>query len=220
MKANTVLAAAVAATLSGGVANSSTLGVTLVSVKQSGYGTTVATNITSSTATWSYDDSTQVLTQTGGTFNLRLTRGPGNTYFRHNITGLVIGNYAPATATSFECVEGNFGASLALSLCGNYSFGGNAINESTVTWGPGTSTARVLGGDDTSNYPEQSILFYNYFSTQSWDGTTLVLSNTDAAALGARYTWTLQATPVPIPPVGWLFGGALGVMGWLRRKTL
>ncbi|MEQ1801795.1 MAG: PEP-CTERM sorting domain-containing protein [Gammaproteobacteria bacterium] len=30
---------------------------------------------------------------------------------------------------------------------------------------------------------------------------------------------TLTVQPVPVPPAAWLFGSALGVMGWMRRKT-
>jgi hypothetical protein len=31
-------------------------------------------------------------------------------------------------------------------------------------------------------------------------------------------TWTLSATPVPVPAAVWLFGSALGLLGWMRCK--
>lgn len=221
MKPNVVLAAAIAASLGDPTADAATIGMSLQSVKQFGYGTSVSTNISSSTATWSYDDDTRVLTQTGGVFNLRLARSPQVTYFRHTITGLVIGGNtaAAAEATSFVCTEGNFGEALAVSQCGNYTFGPNFINESTATWGPGTQVSRVMGGDDTISYVQQSISYYNGMLPAYWDGTTLILSNAGSPfAPGPYFEWTLQAYPVPIAAAAWLFGGALGLLGTIRRR--
>ena len=59
------------------------------------------------------------MTQTGGTINARATTAPTTTLFRQFITGLVIGNGGAASAASFSCVEGNFGANVGASICGN-----------------------------------------------------------------------------------------------------
>ena len=115
-------------------------------------------NISSSTGlTWSYNDVTNLMTQTGGTLNARATTAPTSTLFRQFITGLVIGNGAAASAATFSCVEGNFGAGVGASICGNYLLGGNFTNESTTTWGPGTAVCRTLGGDDTAAGAQQTI---------------------------------------------------------------
>ena len=37
-------------------------------------------------------------------------------------------------------------------------------------------------------------------------------------AAGGKFT-SFTLAPVPIPPAVWLFGSALGVMGWMRRKA-
>ena len=31
-------------------------------------------------------------------------------------------------------------------------------------------------------------------------------------------TWALSTTPVPVPAAVWLFGSALGLLGWIRHK--
>ena len=162
-----------------------------------------AGNITSSTATWTYDDATSLITQTGGVFNVRLTTAPTSTLYRQTITGLVMGNGAPASATSFTCIEGNFGGDVGASICGNYTLGANFANESTTTWGPGTAFSRTIGGDDAASGPQQSIATLNGMATISWVGTTLILSNgtctglclTSPGGFNAGQRWTFQAGP-------------------------
>jgi len=208
------LATAIAATLGAATADATVFTATLDGVASySGNGSSPG-NISSSTATWSYDDVTGLLSQTGGTFNVRFTITPTTTLFRHLITGLVIGDGAAAAASTYACSEGNFGGNVGASLCGNYNFGANFANDSTVSWGPGTATARTIGGDDMALGPQQQIANYDNFTTLSWNGTSLTLSNASCnpfapgnasgcATTGGSntgYTWTLTATP-PSPPV-------------------
>ena len=188
-------------------------------------------NISSSSGlTWTYDDVTSLMTQTGGLLNVRTTTAPTTTLFRQSITGLVIGGGGTASASSFVCTEGNFGAGVGASICGNYVFGANLLNESTTTWGPGTAVSLTLGGDDWAAGPQQSIAMLNGMSTVSWVGTTLELSNrtctgpctTMPGAYNNGYIYTFTAGPqvvVPVPAAVWLFGSALGVMGLMRRKA-
>jgi hypothetical protein len=134
-------------------------------------------NITSSTATFSYNDVTKLLTQTGGVFEERLNIAPSVTLFRHTITGLVIGNGAPASATSYVCTTGNFGDIAGAQLCGNYNFGANFVDESTMTYGPGTAFARTIGGDDMIVGPPQAIDQMDGFTTTSFVGSVLIMRN-------------------------------------------
>jgi hypothetical protein len=231
------LGAAIAATLGAQTADAATYSATLKEVlSYSGNGSS-AGEIATSTATWSYDDVTNLLTQTGGTFNVRFSIIPGTTtLFRHVITGLVIGNGGAAAATTYNCKEGNFGGSVGASLCGNYTFGTNLVNDSSTTWGPGTAAARTIGGDDMASGPQQNITGYAYFATISWVGTTLTLSNASCNAyapgnasgcattggFNTGYTWVLDAGPqaaIPVPAAVWLFGSALGLLGVARRRA-
>ncbi|GMW08211.1 MAG: hypothetical protein AMXMBFR8_30070 [Nevskiales bacterium] len=232
-KTRNALAVAIAATLgSAASADAASVIATLKSVTSYAGAGSSAGNITTSTATWSYDVDADRLLQTGGTFNVRFTIAPTTTLFRHSITGLAIGNGAAASAATYACTEGNFGGTVGASLCGNYSFGANFANDSTATWGPGTAFARTIGGDDMDIGPQQSLLAYDNFSTASWVGTTLTLSNASCnpaapgnangcATLGgfnAGYTWTLDAD-IPLPAASWLLGPAvLAAARYARRR--
>ncbi len=120
---------------------------------------------------------TSLLTQTGGTLNQRVTTAPTSTLYRVFITGLVMGNSAAASATTYSCTEGNFGGNVGASICGNYTFGANFASNSTTTWGPGTAFSRTLGGDDAAAGAQQSIASLNNMATISLVGTSLVLRN-------------------------------------------
>ena len=237
-KQKNALAIAIAAGV-GGVASTddavaATYSATLIEVRNySNSGTNgIPLNISSSTGmTWTYDDVTGLMTQTGGLLNVRFTTAPTSTLFRQSIAGLVIGAGAAASASSFVCTEGNFGAGVGASICGNYLFGANFANESTTSWGPGTAVSLTIGGDDIAVGPQQTIAILDGMSTVSWVGTTLVLSNKTctgpctsmpSGAGNGGYSYTFTAGPqvvVPVPAAVWLFGSALGVMGLMRRKA-
>ncbi len=235
MKRNTnALAVAIAATLGAGAAQAAVYGATLLTDLTYSNSGSSSLNITSSTATWSYDDVTGILSQTAGLFNARATTSPTSTLFRHSITGLAIGAGGPAAAATFVCTEGNFGGLVGASICGNYVFGANFASNSSTTWGPGTAAARTIGGDDAPIGAQQTVFTqYGGFSQVSWVGTTLILQNaycttgagtctgTDhVGGFNAGYKWTLNAGPaVPVPAAVWLFGSALGLLGVARRRA-
>src|SRR5690606_37344489 len=61
----------------------------------------------------------------------------------------------------YQCVDGDFRLAVSASFCGNYIFGPNTIDESEVTYGPGTIVTRIIGGDDSSQGEPQSIHDYD-----------------------------------------------------------
>ena len=233
-KQKSALTVAIAAGLAGMTvgddASATTYSATLTQVQSYSNSGLSTLNISSSTSlNWTYDDVTYLMTQTGGLLNARVTTAPTSTLFRQSITGLVIGNGGAASATTFRCTEGNFGAGVGASICGNYLLGANFTNESTTTWGPGTAASRTIGGDDIAAGPQQTIAILDGMDIVSWVGTTLVLSNrtctgpcttlpADSYNNGYKYTFSVPLILVPVPAAVWLFGSALGVMGLMRRS--
>ena len=160
MKYPSLIAAALAQILglASTTADAATHAVGLVGVTLYGPQGSAAANLASSTAAWTYNDATGQLSQVSGALHAAYGLGPGTTLFDHTTTGLVIGAGNPATANCYACIEGNFGVNVGAHLCGNYTFGGDYTDDSTVTWGPGTAFGRTLGGDDASSGPQQSLL--------------------------------------------------------------
>lgn len=119
-----------------------------------------------------------------------------------------------ASGTAFSCHEGTYLASVGHSYCGGHNLGENYINESTSTWGPGLAFSRTLGGDDVATRTQRSISAYD-FGLVNWDGITLVIGN--GTPVGTPWGEALTFQVVPIPAAAWLFGSALGLLGWKRR---
>jgi len=215
-RTRTTLGLAIAATLGATAADAALISATLTSMSLSSANGPSAGNISSSTATWQYDDVTGIMTQTGGELNARFNTSPASTLFRHNVTDLVIGAGGAASASAFTCVEGNFGGVVGASICGNYVFGANFANESSVVYS-GTSVTRTLGGDDVSRGAPQSLADYDGMTTLSWVGTALTLSNSTGTA---GLTLVFDATPqvVPVPAAAWLLGPAVLAAGRFARR--
>lgn len=115
-----------------------------------------ANGITGSTATWDWNPTTSVLTGTGtyepATF---LNSNPaGSSILADRVVDLVINTVTQTTtATSYECVEGTFVASVGSNACGDYSLGANFTNDSSIAFnvgGDAQCVQRTLGGDDSS----------------------------------------------------------------------
>jgi len=211
MRKTASIAVAVAAALGGAAAQAANIPVFLTGVtSKSANGSSVG-NIASSTATWSYDTVSGVVTGSG-TLDAKFFVGP-SPIFNPVIDDLTAGGGGAAGATSYSCVEGVFGAAVGANICGNYGFGGNFVDESTVTYGPGTAFSRTIGGDDTpfGPFPQNISDFTGMTSTLV--GTDLTLENGTPTS---GYAMTFST--VPVPAAAWLFGSALGLLGWARRR--
>jgi hypothetical protein len=145
---------------------------------------------------------------------------PNNEIFTQVWSGMV-NSQSAFSVTSFECIEGTFGPSVGVHVCGNYLFGDNFINESIVDYStvPGT---RTLGGDDVLNsatpagFMQQASLL-DCESIEWYFDVLQCETHIWNAERNSRYL--LEFEVVPIPPAVWLLGSALGLLGWMRRKT-
>lgn len=197
----------------------------------------IANGVTASTATWDWNPATGVLSSTGRyEATVHISSNPlGSTILDDKVVDLVINTVAgTTTATSYNCVEGNFVITVGANACLNTSTGPNFINESSALYNVGGNAncvQRTIGGDDSSTGGTRglSILpaigacnatgsgaFRLYTIVQNTLGTggTLILSN--GIPLGNANTNYM--TFVPVPAAAWLFGGAFSALAWFRRK--
>jgi len=134
-----------------------------------------------------------------------------------NTSGTGTGN-----ATSYTCVEGTFLAGVGFNGCGNYSLGNNYTDESTTVWS-GLSVSQTLGGDDTSAGPPRTISAFNGFNVVTLTGTGFnpgdIINIGNGIPLGTPSGDSFTFQVVPVPAAAWLFGSALGLMGWMRRRN-
>ena len=192
-----------------------------------------ANGVFGSTATWDWDPVTGVMTSTG-TFQStsHLSSNPsGSSVISDKTVNMVIDTAnSLTTATSYNCVEGTFLAGVGANGCLNTSTGGNFSNESSAAYNVGGNANcvnRTIGGDDSSTGNPRGLMnaaagggcdavdgAWNVW-TVSQSGGQLILSNgVPLANAGTNYL-----TFVPVPAAVWLFGSALGLLGWVRRRA-
>jgi len=135
-----------------------------------------------------------------------------------------------ASATSYTCVEGTFLGGVGANGCGNYTLGGNFIDESTTVW-TGITASQTIGGDDVAGAGPRLISAYDGLGFDGFsgvDGLTvgdLVFIGNGIAlggtgpTLGGGELMTFQVVAIPVPAAVWLFGSALGLLGWARRRV-
>jgi len=168
--------------------------------------------------TCTYDDVANSLACSGVfDFRTRTSPSPGGRHFDRFITDLNITNGSAAGSAAYNCADGGFGAMVGASMCGNYLFGDDGVNDSTVSYGPGLAFSRTLGGDDTVAGAQQSINDYN-LAVASYDGATLVFQSADWTSSGGTAGLQMNFRVVPVPAAAWLFGGALAALGAVRRR--
>lgn len=213
---------------------------------RSGSGSHYTKSVTGS-PTWDWDATTGILTQTGS-MSSKYSVGP-SPVLTDNVTGMVINTTAnTTTATSYSCTEGTFLGGVGANGCLNLNLGADfALNSSAVynVGGDANCINVTIGGDDVSGGPVRGLGTgssaagcatqaggYNDWFVQVdniavggtlrlWNGVGNVdcmFSTTKNAACGNQ-TYMVFASTIPVPAGVWLFGSAIGVMTWLRRKV-
>jgi len=150
------------------------------------------------------------------------------TVIGEQITNLTIDTTGTGSAggtSAYTCIEGTFVPSVGGNFCGGYTFGANFLDESTTVWGPGLSVSQTLGGDDVVAFGgPRTISEYDF-------GTITLISGSNTLAPGTIFSIgngigvgnpggdALTFQVVPVPAAVWLFGSALGLLGWARRKS-
>lgn len=182
---------------------------------------------------------------TGDANSLSSSGGTLNSYSYAGVTWLTtesIVNWdissGNSSATSYSCIEGAFGAVVGASICGNYNFGANKTNESSIDGVGGQN----IGGDDVALGPAQSLTgnysglaaFAGYtglpgdfgvdwlaFTTRSitGSGSGTGTGGNGLSGDGKMLIFEGSGAPIPVPAAVWLFGSALGLLGWARRKA-
>lgn len=92
--------------------------------------------------------------------------------------------------------------------------------------GGGTSASEILGGGPLAINPDPAVWTSFVFNTVAGPdvsgGITLQLTATTGGAEGSSadmYYDNIKINVVPVPAAVWLFGSALGLLGWVRRKA-
>jgi hypothetical protein len=174
-----------------------------------------------STAIWSWDGT--ILSSTG-LYSATSAIHPGSTILSDQITDLNIDTSTSSAGgtAAYACLEGTFLASVSNNGCGGYAWGTNGIDESSVSYGPGLTASLTLGGDDTPAGALRTIAAFDY-GLDGVTGTGLALGDAvyigTGIALGSTGGERMTFTVVPVPAAAWLFGSALGLLGWMRRRA-
>lgn len=164
-----------------------------------------------------YDTATGELSSSGIT-HLRIASGPiaQSRHFDRLITDLHIVNGSAAGSTAYECVSGGFGSLVGANMCGNYLWGDNFVDDSSIAYS-GLTFSRTMGGDDVIAGSPQSIADYD-LAIASWDGSTLRLESPEWTAAGGTAGLQMNFSAVPIPATVWLLGSAVGILIARRRR--
>ena len=181
-----------------------------------------------STATWGWDGTT--LTSTG-LYSATLAFNNDPTWFSiHNdsIMDLMIDTSGPGPGNAngtaaYSCTNGSWPAALLSDVCGGYQDSGNGIVESTKTYGPGIAYSRTIHETDAIIGDQRSIAAYDFglVSIVGVNGMTagdlIKIGNGIPVNDPNHEAMTFQV--IPVPAAVWLFGSALGSLGWMRRRN-
>jgi len=130
-----------------------------------------------------------------------------------------------ATATSYACVEGTFLMGVGANGCGDYTLGVNFTDESTTVWS-GLTVSQTIGGDDVAGTSGPRVISAYDFGSVSVTGTgfnpgdLIKIGNGQPLGVAGLGGELMTFQVVPVPAAAWLFGSALGLLGWARRRAV
>lgn len=198
--------------------------------------------ITPSTAVWTWNDATNVLSMTGD-FNAASTLSSSGAAAASVVIGDKVSNMTIdtvnqiTTASAYQCAEGNFLANVGANGCLNISLGDDNVLQSSALYNVGGNAncvQRSLGGDDISTGNSRGLMSagaaggcnavdgaFDLWTVVSYTGVggQLILSNgIPTTNAGTSYLTFNAVSVVPVPGAVWLLGSALGLMGFARRR--
>ncbi len=196
-------------------------------------------NQTGSTATWAWDGTTLAATGMFQSTSHLSSNANGNAVISDRTVGLNINTGTmTTTATSYNCIEGNFLGNVGANGCLNTSTGGDFTDNSSALYNVGGNAncvQRTVGGDDASTGNPRGLMsvaagggcdatdgaydLWTIVSDNTGIGGQLILSNGIATSAAGTHYMTFN-TVVPVPAAVWLFGSALGVLGVARRRRV
>ncbi len=208
----------------------------------------IANGVTGSTATWDWDGTT--LAATGmfqSTSHLSSAPAASSVISDKTVNLNINTGTQTTTATSYNCIEGNFLANVGAQGCANTLNGADFVISSFATYNVGGNANcvnRTIGGDDTAgdiiNGDHAGIprgltamtagggcdatdgaydLWTIVSDTTGPAGGQLILSNgIDIAAAGTHFM-TFEAAAVPAPPALWLLGSGLVALAGRRLRS-
>ena len=201
----------------------------------------VANGVTGSTATWDWDGTTLISTGTFQSTSHISSNPNGSSVISDKTVNLVINTATMTTsATSYNCIEGNFLGTVGAHGCFNTELGDDFVNDSSALYNVGGDAAcinRTIGGDDVNTGNVRGLTakmagggcdatdgaydLWTIVSDTTATGGQLILSNGVDIALAGTHFMTFQAAAVPAPPALWLLGsGVVALAGRrLRRKS-
>lgn len=224
-----------------GAANAAVYNVTLIDVKAGradnpagDYDLSSLDGGPATDATWTYDDVADLLQGTGTLSTGIAPFGPGQSIFYDTTVDLSLQG-GTADASSYTCTNGSIAINVfAIQACGDYGFGPTRGDDSIFAYTGNRTFDRVInganpGGDDVDNNPAdpevRTLGFLDLALAGPFGGVGSVLtfesadwfdSETDSA--GTQMNFSVDSV-VPVPAAVWLFGSALGLLGWVRRRV-
>lgn len=164
-------------------------------------------------------------TQTVGAFSP--TEGAFAANLNNNI--LVSASLIKNANVGIGTVAPNAAVTISFDARGTTAVGGVAFAEFfSELSGGGTSSTEILGGGPLGLNANPAVWTNFVFNTTTGadvsGGVTLQLTATTGGAQGSLAdifydNIVIDVTPIPVPAAVWLFGSALGLLGWMRRKV-
>ena len=91
-------------------------------------GSSSAINVTGTKYTYDGINISQMSAVTHAEFDINPL--PNNELFTHEWSGMELDGVGGHSTTAYQCIEGTFGGNVGASLCGNYNWGTDFVNQS------------------------------------------------------------------------------------------